>query len=110
MASGEQAQCLQFAMAVAAVDLSGASGIQAVCMPVCEGGRASEAHRGPGSLFSAVFTLGCVWLHFLAGGAAAGEQPRGIAQVALWSFGTGALRPCKLSDRWKPQLVAQVPS
>lgn len=46
------------------------------------------------SLFRTVCTLGCVWLQFLAGGAVlgAGEQPKCIAQVALWPLGTDALR------------------
>lgn len=109
MASGDQAQCLQFAKAVAAVELSVWSDRDTGCQyaGVC-GGRASEAHRVPDSLFKTVFTLGCVWLHFLAGRGMLAATC--IVQVALWSFGTDALQLCKLAARWKPRLVAQMPS
>lgn len=88
--------------------LSGATGIQAVSMPVCVWG---ELQRPTASLivFSRLFlpwgVSGCIF--WLGGGVLAATC---IVQVALWSFGTDALQLCKLAARWKPRLVAQVPS
>lgn len=85
--------------------------MQAVSMLVCVWG--GELQRLTASLvvFSGLVLTWSVSRCILGVGVlAVGEQPRCIAQVALWSFGTDALQLRKLGDRWEPRLVAQLPS